>query len=316
MSYQASSGIYIMLAIVLFFFDWNYRRKTNKELCCFFFSTVLSYCVALFLFRAVFMVQGISGHGVTTEALPLKQLIPGILSNLRMYILNLNNDSGLVWKIGVVLICLLFILQALKSQERNKAITLLVTLLGLSLLFAMSYGVYILLEQPLFAPRALCGIGVFIAITGIYVVSGRSRPGIICVLALSWSFFVFAFSYGNALADQKRYNDFRVQVVLHDLSILFPERSAADIPVQLQNFVGFGPLTENIARHYPLVKRLVPNGGTYNTYKYMNHYFHWENGSSANAPDSGEDKVLLDSFYHTIQSDGRRILVILKHGGE
>jgi hypothetical protein len=32
------------------------------------------------------------------------------------------------------------------------------------------------------------------------------------VIALNWCFAVFAFTYGNALADQKRYIDFRTEI--------------------------------------------------------------------------------------------------------
>ncbi|MDR0375971.1 MAG: hypothetical protein LBH85_09690 [Treponema sp.] len=121
---------------------------------------------------------------------------------------------------------------------------------------------------------------------------------------------VFSFSYGDALVDQKRYTDFRVEIPLHDLSVSLPDRD--NTPVYMENMIGFGPMTENISKHYPVVKRLVPNDRHYHVYIYLSELFHWGRGRSGGGVPSGAP-VVLDSYCHTIRSDGEHILVTFKN---
>jgi hypothetical protein len=165
-----------------------------------------------------------------------------------------------------------------------------------------------MLQNPSFQPRALIGFGVFTAATGICVAGARNRAATAGVLLLNWCFLVFAFSYGNALADQKRYANFRVEILLQDLSGLFPGRDMSKIPVLMDNEIGFGPVTENVSEHYPVIKRLVPSNRHYHLYIYLSEYFHWGRGYSDNEapPDM---PVVLDSYYHTVRSNGEHIRV-------
>ncbi|MDR2553374.1 MAG: glucosyltransferase domain-containing protein [Treponema sp.] len=317
MSYQASSGVYILVTIMLLFRDWNSRSKTPAELVSFGAAAAGSFCFALVLFRYIFMVAGTTGHGTSTSLLALPRLLPGMVNNLGTYLSTVNQDFGLPWKAGAAAICVLFVIHAARESMQRGILRLLVPLLVVFVSCAMSYGAYLALEVPLFAPRALIGFGVFIAVIGIALVSfrrgthpaGRGIP-LLCIIALDWCFFTFAFSYGNALADQKRYNDFRVEMLLHDLSVLFPNRTSRDPAVRLKNDTGFGPFTENIARHYPVIKRIIPGSRYYHTYKYMTGYFHWDEGTSwAGNPDL---PVVFDSYYHTIKSDGTYIVAVFK----
>jgi hypothetical protein len=258
-------------------------------------------------FRMVFMVPS-SGSGFSTEMPDPGQLVPVILSNLKTYIATINDDFGLVWKALIALSCVLFIVRQCGSSIRKKPAALIVSLVFIALAFFLSYGVYCMLENPSFQPRALIGFGVFTAATGICVAGARNRAATTGVLLLNWCFLVFAFSYGNALADQKRYTDFQVETLLHDQSGLFPGKDMSKIPVYMDNGIGFGPVTENVSEHYPVIKRLVPSSRHYHLYIYLSEYFHWGRGYSDNEapPDM---PVVLDSYYHTVRSNGEHIRV-------
>ncbi|MDR0598773.1 MAG: glucosyltransferase domain-containing protein [Treponema sp.] len=311
-SYQAASGVYALIAAILLFNDWNRGRKTNRELVSFALRAALSYAAALILFRLIFMVAGTTGHGTSTAALTPARLIPGVLRNLARYASTINQDFGLAWKAGSVLVCLLFVVNAIQQSARRGVLRFVVPPLALVLFFALSYGAYLALESPLYAPRSLLGFGVLLAAAGVCLVSSPGKKAaFLCVMALNWCFFVFALSYGNALADQKRYNDFRVQRLLSDLSILFPYRTASSMAVHLENTTGFGPFTENIARHYPVIKRIIPGSRHYHTYRYLNDYFHWREGEPWDGG-SLDLPVVLDTYYHTIKSDGTHISVVFK----
>jgi hypothetical protein len=256
------------------------------------------------------MVPG-SGSGLSTEMLAIDQFVSGILFNWRTYIITIYNDFGLIWKVIIVLICILFIFYTTRKSRQKKYTAFIVSLVFIIVSFFLSYGVYFLLQSPSYAPRALLGFGVFTALLGICIVSGRNKAAVVSVFMLNWCFLVFAFSYGNALTDQKRYTNFRVEMLLHDLSSLFPDREKSNMSVSMDNMIGFGPITENISEHYPLIKRLVPDNRHYHVYIYMSEYFHWGRAPETTAP--SDMPVLLDSYYHTIRSNGEHIRVIFKN---
>jgi hypothetical protein len=312
MTYQASSGVYLLITMLLSFHDWNQGRKTGGEIAAFAGSAAISFCGAMVIFRLLFMVNGSTGHGVSTAVLPLGGFIPGVLHNIATYAASINQDFGIIWKVLIAFLAVLFIIRAGALSTRRKALAAFVAALVLVALFIMSYGVYLILERPLFYPRALYGSGIALAIIGIYLVSSRSRLAAVSAIALSWCFFVFAFSYGNALADQKRYTAFRLEMALRDLSASFPDRKSDEMTLLLENGIGFSSLTENAAKHYPLIKRLVPDNRHYHLYRYLVDYFHWGKGEE-DAPVDGDLTLVFDSYYHTIQSDGKRIILIFKH---
>jgi len=328
MTYQAASGIYLMIVLILCFQDWNSRKKPNKEILSFLWMAILAFCFALLAFRFFFM-KPVDSY-VSTIMFPLHQIIQGTLSNINQYATIINHDFGMIWKIGIALVLFFFITKATSQSAQKKLLSFVVSILIAGLSFMVSYGVYSLLTMPLYAPRGLFGFGVFLAILCVYAVSDYKKVAIIAVLALNWCLFVFAFSYGNALADQARYGEFRIGILLHDLSELYPDTDNGNRSIQMKNSIDYAPSIKNIAKHYPIIERLVSERlgemkeskiGWFNIYYfevYFNNSFALNGGldesdnyytdfNSLNLP------VVLDSYYHTIRSDGNRILIILKH---
>ena len=320
MTYQAASGVYLLIVVIVCFQEWNKRKKTNKEILSFLSTAAFSYCFALLFFR-LFLMKPLDSY-VSNEMHPVSQIASGVLSNIKDYVIIINNDFGVIWKTGIVFVLFFFIIKSLYQTTQNKLFSLFVSILLICILFILSYGVYSLLTLPMFSPRALLGFGVFLSIMCIYVVSDYKKSAAIVVLALNWCFFVFAFSYGNALADQNRYANFRTGIILHDLSVLYPD-NIDNIPIQINNSIGYTPTVQNIARHNPVIERLVPvQLEENNLFSYI--YFHSYHNFGQLKPQvlsysqDYEDfkkldlPVVLDSYYHTIKSDGNRILVVLK----
>jgi len=325
MSYQASSGIYLLIVVILGFQNWNSRKKTNKEILSFLGIATFAFSFAILIFKFFLMRPAV--YYVSTAMQPLPHLISGSLNNIKDYAMIINKDFGLIWKIAALFVCILFITTSIYRSSQKKPFSLFVSILVVGISFILSYGVYIFLEIPLFEPRALYGFGVLLAILCIYIVSDYKKVAIISVLALNWCFLIFAFSYGNALADQARYAEFRIGILLHDLSSIYSIQNEKDIPIQLKNSIDYAPSIKNISKHYPIIERLVPKRlaevSFWDNYYYLEH-FHYSHFYLANIPlNAPIDKyidfnslnlpVVLDSYYHTIQSDGTRILVVLKH---
>jgi len=329
MTYQAASGIFLLITLVLGFSDWNKKRKTNREILLFFGQTVLSYCMAMVIFK-LFLMRPYSTY-VSNAMLPVPQMFSGMLTNLQTYVNIITDDYGFIWKALIGIVFCFFIAKSVFTSAQNKVVSFISAIILLSLLFILSYGVYIVLEHPLFEPRALYGFGVLLAITGIDVVSGFNKAAKIFTLALSWSFFIFAFSYGNALADQLRYANFRITILLHDLSALYPDKDKVEnkISVQLKNTIGFTPAVKNIAKHNPVIYKLIPQMMTENNPWFDFYDFEYFNYTPANSINlemykkTGETyvdfntlnlPVVVETYYHTIKSDGMRVLVELSEG--
>ena len=319
MTYQVASGIYLMIAVVLGFQDWNNKRKSLKEILSFWATAFIAFCSALLIFK-FFLMRDVSSY-VSTEMHPIPRLISGTLGNIKSYALIINSDFGLIWKTGIVLVLLFFIIKSTLATAQKKIFSFFVSILVVGIMFIMSYGIYSLLAEPLFYPRGLYGFGVFLAIFCIIIVSDFKKIAAITVLALNWCLFVFAFSYGNALADQARYAEFRIGILLNDLSVLYPNPDRAETLIQINNSIDFTPSVKNIARHNPIIERLVPKrlGEDYYGTYYIIHHFYFNRFAQENIPEytsvdfnSMNLPVVLDTFYHTIKSDGKHILIILK----
>jgi len=328
MTYQAASGIYLLVTLVLGFNDWNGKRKTNREVLLFLGQAALSFCTAMVIFK-LFLMKPYSTY-VSNAMLPLPQILSGTLFNFQNYVNTLSSDFGFIWKAIIGIVFCFFIAKSVYTSAQNKMISFIFAVVLLSLLFILSYGAYLVLEHPLFAPRALYGFGVLLGIVSISISFNFNKIAKISALALSWCFFVFTFSYGNALADQKRYVNFRAGLLLQDLSVLYPYKDENKITIQLKNTIGFTPVVKNIAKHNPVIYRLVPQmmkeDDDWANFYYLVHFnyapFITANivMNSVKSDEPYVDFTTLDfpvvkkTYYHTIRSDGKRILVELHDG--
>ena len=320
LTYQAVSGIYMLIVLILCFQYWNNQTKSNKEILSFMGTAVIAFGFAMLLFKFFLMRPAdTSVSYYTYNAIhPIPQILSGTFNNIKEYAIIINHDWGLIWKVAIALILVFFITQSMYRSSQKKIYSFFISILVIVFSFIFSYGIYSLLMKPLYAPRAMIGFGAFLAIICIYIVSDYKKLAVISVLVLNWCLFVFAFSYGNALADQARYAEFRINILLHDLGSIQPDMRREDLSFQIKNSIDFAPSVKNIAKHYPIIERLVPKRlGTEipwdNIYilKQFNSVYSLIFAGNLDF-DSLNLPVVLDSYYHTIKSDGNYILVILK----
>jgi hypothetical protein len=313
MTYQAASGIFIMITIFIFFTNLNYKKNTTKDNFIFLIVSLISYCVGILLFRLFFM-QPIDFGYASTYMPNAKDLITVFCRNINAYWTYMYEDLNIKYKVLLLAIIVIFYLKSIIFSKISKIFSFFLTSLVLVLLCVSSFGLYLLLEQPVFSLRVMYGLGVFIAILCIDICFSLKKVFSIPAIALIWCFFVFYFTYGNALADQKRYNDFRTELLLKDLSSLLPEKTENAYWIRIINSEGFSPVVKNIAVDNPIIKKLVPinlQGGWPFGYIYLtchyNFHLNFDDGIA------GETMpVVLDSYYHTIKNKDNQIVVILK----
>jgi hypothetical protein len=223
----------------------------------------------------------------------------------------MNRDFGVIWKILILALCIFFLYSIVKITKQNKIASFVLSCLVLFFGSFLSYGAYLVLEHPLFNPRSLYSIGLFLSIISLFSVSNTKLLAFTPVFLLNWSFFIFASSYGNALADQKRYSNFRMELVASDLGTIYPDFNNAKYYIKTENSIGYGPLTKNIAQHYPVINRLiVPFFGPED---YLIDYMRRTDFVITDDFIYTMDlPIVYDSFYHTIKGNNTFILVTFK----
>ena len=313
MTYQAASGIFLMMMVYFFFRTILYKSDSVKNAFIFLGISCLSYGIALGLFRFCFM-QEVNAY-VSTDVSVNHNIFLLFWHNITRYFPLVYRDWNVIWKITTLIILVVFYVKNIVLSKLNKVVAFLVTTLFLTLLAVSIFGVYLLLEHPLFDPRAMYGVGVFLAILGVDICFSLKKIFSFPAIVLSWCFVVFAFAYGNCLADQKRYAEFRAEMLIHDLSQLLPEKTKEPHEIAIIGTIGHSAVVENVARNNPVIKRLVPALRGTHPFSYIAlspyHKFPLRQNKKL-AENQDEMSVVFDSFYHTIKKNNEGIVVILK----
>ncbi|MCD7752411.1 MAG: hypothetical protein LUI10_11870 [Lachnospiraceae bacterium] len=167
------------------------------------------------------------------------------------------------------------------------------------------------------------GFGVCIAIFTVIVTDSGSRAfsqiARVGSLGLSWCFFVFCFVYGNALTEQQRYTEFRIEMVLSALDSLNLLSTENEMTLQISGTIGMSPIIENMPQYQNTVlNRLVRttfagDAWIWNQYYFL-HYYDLTNYNYVESADVGAEDltILYDGYYETIYGDESNILIELK----
>ena len=314
MTYQVSSGIFPMLVALLCFKRWN-EGTSWKDVFKFLFPSVLSYGLGLVFFQ-LFLLKSFDGY-VSNTLPPLHELPYTIYHNLKRYFSLVISDFQRIWILLIILLFLSFLYIAVCNSKQKKRTVFPVAAAVLCVMPLMCFGLYPLLSAPLFRARAMYGFGVMIAFLAVFDVSAKKvYPVKFISFALSWLFFVFSFTYGNAIFSQQEYEDFRIQMAINTMNEL-PVFSTDEVKkVQLKGSVRKAPSLENSIKHFPILDRLVPvtfyGSDKWGYYKFANCYKLKNITPVSNLGIDYELPILTDTMYFTIRGDNQYILIELK----
>lgn len=314
-TYQASSGIFPMLVILLGICRWVRGEKTAQVL-KFYAISAAGYVLGMLLFRKVIMTEYIDYASTTVAS--VSELIPCAISNYKKYIVHFLDGFKPEWLVICFLICVCFLWTAVSRSGHNKFVTLILVALGMLAMFVLSFGVYPFLTTPLFAPRAMYGIGCFVAFLGIFAATEPPKGYLTkaACLVLAWVFFVFSFTYGNALSVQAQYTDFRITEAIDDLLECEVLSSGEDVTLQITGSIGYSPVIENMLEDFPVIQKLVPvtfqGDGWWGEYGLRNYYSLPElKFAESYDPPAFEMPVIVDNYYHTIRANENYIWIDL-----
>lgn len=309
-TYQAASGIFPILVLLLAFLMWN-QKEDLKYIVCFVLRSVCGYLGGLLIFRFLIMTPQ---ETYIDSTISLKY----VASNLSTYFTTFVTSFTPVWISLIVITCIVFVAVMVKISTRHIAVALPVTVLTMFCMVVLSFGVYIAFSDILLAVRSMYGLCVFFALLGLTITSFTRFPMVkFSAFLFSWLMFVFTFTYGNALSQQKEYTDFRTDEVISGIKQIVTTENSDAVYVQICGSIGYCDPVEDLIKEYPVLEKLVPVGlmgdnnnfGYYtlcNYYKLNLIYDETLDMTQLDIP------VVSDTVYHTIKSKDNYILIYLK----
>ena len=313
MTYQAASGIIPMIALFLSYRYWN--EKDNKNAIKILIFSAIGYFVGLLVFK-LFIMKPVESY-VSNAMFSLKDLIPGIINNLKTYYTYVLTDFRRLWLILFIIIIMFFVLKQVKDSKQKKIYAFGLTIVFIVIIFCLAFGMYPVLEKPIFSPRGMYGFGILLVLFMVNTVNDNEKYiQKLFVIGLCYCFITFSFTYGNALSEQKRYIDFRVQNVINGLNDLEIMNTNDIKKIKLVGIVGSSPVINHFPDHYKnLINRLVQqsfgDNWMWNQY-YFQHYFMIKNVYIDYNIDVPKEKFKLykDTMYYKIESNGSDFIII------
>ncbi len=317
MTYQAANGTYIILSLYFAFSLYFLEGRNFKESAIFLAICGANLIIASAIYKLV-LIEPISSNAYASDAMIVlgATFFADIWANLATYLSTIFNDfkqTPYIWL--VALSALLFVINMAIRTNRNKIIAICGAILFLALGICLSYGLYLVLQKPLFEPRAFYGFNAFVAILCIANVDCHKNFAtqnffamtiryVSATIAIITAYFLISFAniYGNALKKQDEYLDFRAQLLLKDLSDKVPK----DAMVNLKIHLGYSAVTKRFAEKYGDT-RLVKDPAEY-YYHFYSRLQHLNAPYNLNETDicdfikeNFNGEVIFKNAYHTIE---------------
>ncbi|MCR5623193.1 MAG: glucosyltransferase domain-containing protein [Treponema sp.] len=331
-SYQASSGIYVFMAILHFLKmltqdkgpleNWDRtapsgrRAVSAKALASFTVTSVLCY-VATLLFFSFLFIEKIEEEIYVDMTPKLSMLLPNSIAYIKKLVWGLGKSSTLRFS---ALLPAVFLYCITKRARCGRLPAFALSLAGLAVSLPLTYGSYIALARPEFYPRAFAGIGVFMGCLGAMSVSLIGREGMssrlvrAATFCLSYCCIAFAFAFGNAQCAQKEYIRFRGTLLAQDLSEFIREGDR-NIELKFVDSIGYARKAELLTKIYPLTTEAMDIGLSRGSsceliLESMN--LIRLQGKSSHDYDGADMPVLKETAYHTIQGRDGKFLITLR----
>lgn len=317
-SYQASSGIYIFMTVLVFLKKLLIEKADSKTLIKLSITTICCYALTLLLFSFLFIEQS-DGGSYVDESLNISKMLPNAIVYLKTIFNGLGKSSTLIF--SIITICL-FIFNFIKNSVKNKFFSLVIVILALAVSIPMTYGAYLGLGKPEFISRTFIGIGVFIGCLSIINISFVTDKKCVlnCInkisaIVLSYCVLAFSYGFGNAQYDQKEYIKFRAIILAQDLSEVLTETND-EIELLFINDIGVAPSVDVLKSEYPLVSDSVDIGlrGGRNS-QFILQSLRFCKLIEKNNHDFRNKKfpILKETSYHLIQGKNNQYLITFKN---
>ncbi len=317
MTYQASSGIYIIMSIFCVIYKWLLENENFKEILKKTGICILCYCVTLLSFYLIFSFTSETEIYVD-ESIKISAIIPNCINYIKTFVADFNKTPILFLSFIIILLSIVLLV---KNSKQNKIFSTLSILFLILISIPLSFGIYICLANPSDHPRGMYGIGIFIALLSLIVYNQFQNNSTllkvisgISLTCLVYCNIAFSFAYGNAQAEQKNYINFRATLLLNDLANIV-EKSEEPAQFVFNGDIGHAAIVQNMIDVYPVMSKMVDTGlkaDRYSTFvlESMN-FFRLVSG---NQQEFTEDfPIVFENQYHKIQKKGNKYIVTYKN---
>ncbi|MGX7244714.1 glucosyltransferase domain-containing protein, partial [Enterococcus quebecensis] len=264
-TYQASSGIYIIMVLALSLNEILSNEKHNQTYKKVFLSG-LAYIIAMFIYviETKFNPE-ISDRGDHVVIASIKDIPKTILTNSQMYLNTVQEQSTKLWLSLFIILILLFIVTSILNSKLHFFKSISFVVLYLILASVLSYGVFLIFPEKLalVAPRYAYGFSVFASITLILLLSKLSvSPNWIRVTSkvficlFSYYMLSFPFVYASTLHYQKEEFEKQSLILAGDLKDLITPDTMA---IYSKSLFKDSPILINSVRNFPILKEIVPS---------------------------------------------------------
>ncbi|EOH98680.1 hypothetical protein UAW_01276 [Enterococcus haemoperoxidus ATCC BAA-382] len=262
-TYQASSGIYILMVLALSLKTLLAGGKMLVAL-----KKVLLAATSYITAMGLYFVETkfnpeLANRGSNVVIARLKDIPKTLFVNSQMYLNRIFEQSIKVWIVLFICLILLFIVFSVVNAKIHPFKSFLFIVLYLILGSILSYGVFLIFPEKLAlaAPRYAYGFGIFTSITFILLLENKLSPLVINItvrgIVSLFCFYLlsFPFVYASSLFYQKE---------------AF-ERQSVMLAMTLKNFVTTdtkevhatmlfkdSPVFNNTMQNYPILQEMVP----------------------------------------------------------
>lgn len=319
-SYQASSGIFLVLTATMLLLDVVNKEKVANLLSRF-ISAALSYiCGVLLYFCQIKLFPPVFSSAADTA--PINKLTHFVILNSKIYLRNIYNQSNKVWVVLALIAVVLFALNIVLSSKINKLLTIFLVTAYLGVSSVLSYGTYLIFMTPysLLRPRYEYGFGFFIS-TILIALSLRYKGKIFrlsnqaVVFLLSFYLAIFSLLYPSALKQQNDVFKSQTIILANDLNPYLSQQTSN--VVRLNRLFTNSKVYTNSTINYPILNSLImPNS---NISWDMTMRFNEITNLNVDLQAFDETKVnvnmfekLQDSKLYSIYSNGNELYVVMK----
>lgn len=313
-SYQASSGIYLLMLLTLVFRDFlslsNIKFVLNRllvSLGAYFFAMVL-------YFMEMKVNPQLNSRGDNTKIAHLSEMPKAFIHNVTSYVINIYHGSAKVWILVGFLVIILVIINSLIRSKKNVIVSFFVSVLYLLAGTIASYGVYSFFVLSLSdgRPRYAYGFSFFIGLLLIQLSAPVGKKWFnyfkYSVVSLFVYYIVsFALSYPTILSDQKVIFEIQSVTLSQDLSKYLGDNKIVYTNKLFRN----SPVYDNSKRNYPILEKLIPD----NSSLYWPNVMWFDNISNLHANlqpynfnDLDKDtatKIVNNAYYDIYDKDGQ-----------
>lgn len=261
-TYQASSGLYILLLLTLLYKDYLTTKVTRKHLNKMLLGLSAFLSGTFLYFIEMKLNPQLTERFGNTEIAPLSELLPTIVKNYRLYFESIINQSAHIWLVlGCLSLFLFVLLFNIKGEKVSRKLVWFSNILYLFLGFLISYGIYVAVVNPLatYRTRYMYGFAFFLGIILILLSSCLKNKYIeyvktITIFALSYYFISFGLSYAYLLSTQNDYFEIQSVALAKELSDKIPSK---DITIHTNRLLRDSPVFMSALNNYPVLSNIL-----------------------------------------------------------